>query len=41
LVRAGRFGAEDVTGLPWTEIDFPEDLDRARSVILPALQART
>jgi choline kinase len=39
LVQAGRFGAEDVTGLPWTEIDFPEDLSYARTVILPALMA--
>lgn len=40
LVRAGLFGAEDVTGLPWTEIDFPGDLDHARRVILPALEER-
>jgi len=32
-----RFGAEDVGDLPWTEIDFPEDVDRARDVILPQL----
>jgi len=32
----GSFGFEDVTGLPWTEIDFPEDVERARS-LLPAL----
>jgi choline kinase len=38
LVRAGRFGIEDVTGLPWTEIDFPEDLDHAREEIFPAIQ---
>ena len=37
LVKAGRFAAEDVTGLPWTEIDFPEDLDYGREVILPRL----
>lgn len=34
----GEFGFEDVTGLPWTEIDFPEDLRRAREHILPQLQ---
>ncbi len=28
---------QDITGLPWIEIDFPEDLDRAHEVILPAL----
>ena len=37
LVQDGRFGAEDVTGLPWTEIDFPEDLVYARDHVLPAL----
>jgi choline kinase len=42
------FAVEDVTGLPWIEIDFPEDVLRAREEILPALppdarhfQART
>lgn len=38
LVKNGHFGAEDVTGLPWTEIDFPHDLDYAAKFILPALQ---
>jgi choline kinase len=33
------FGAEDVTDLPWTEIDFHEDVDRARTVILPQLDS--
>jgi choline kinase len=37
LVRDGRFGAVDVTGVPWTEIDFPADIDYANRVILPAL----
>jgi choline kinase len=31
------FQACDVSDLPWTEIDFPEDLARARQVILPKL----
>ncbi len=31
------FGVEDVTGLPWIEIDYPDDLVRARREILPAL----
>ena len=31
------FGFEDVTGLPWIEIDFPEDVERAEQVILPRL----
>jgi choline kinase len=38
LVLAGRFGYEDVTGLPWTEIDFPEDVERAEREILPAIR---
>ena len=32
------FGFEDVTGLPWTEIDFPEDVRRARDLVLPRLE---
>lgn len=32
------FGYEDVTGLPWIEIDFPDDIARARRDILPALE---
>ena len=38
LVQAGRFGHVDVTGLPWTEIDFPEDMERAAREILPAIE---
>lgn len=38
LVKAGRFGAVDVTGIPWTEIDFPEDIQYAERVIMPALE---
>ena len=33
----GVIGYEDVTGEPWIEIDFPEDLNRARDIILPQL----
>jgi choline kinase len=33
---ANRFGFEDITGLPWTEIDFPEDVVKARA-LLPEL----
>jgi choline kinase len=29
------FGFEDITGLPWIEIDFADDVLRARSEILP------
>ena len=35
-------GFEDVTGLPWIEIDFHSDLERARRSILPRLvEAKT
>jgi choline kinase len=33
------FGFEDVSGLPWIEIDFPEDVLRAGDEILPAIRA--
>jgi len=32
------FGYEDVSGRPWIEIDFPEDVARARDEILPAIR---
>ena len=32
------FGVEDITGLPWIEIDFPSDVDRARTIVLPELR---
>jgi choline kinase len=34
-----RFAAVDISGLPWTEIDFEADVLRARNVILPQLTA--
>jgi choline kinase len=34
------FEVADVTGLPWIEIDFPADVERARQEILPRLRAR-
>ncbi|MFQ5984287.1 MAG: NTP transferase domain-containing protein [Alphaproteobacteria bacterium] len=37
----GTFGFEDITGLPWIEIDFPEDLRRAHDEILPRLKELT
>jgi choline kinase len=37
ILAADAFGFEDVTGLPWIEIDFPEDLRRARLEVLPQL----
>lgn len=33
------FGIEDITGLPWIEIDFPEDIQQAQNVILPQLKS--
>jgi choline kinase len=42
LIRADEtgnsFGFEDVTGLPWTEIDFMEDVEKAQA-LLPSLAA--
>jgi choline kinase len=31
-------GYEKIGGIPWIEIDFPEDIDRASSEILPAVR---
>ena len=33
-----RFGWEDITGLPWIEIDFPEDVEKASTQVLPSMQ---
>lgn len=38
LAAPEHFGIEDITGLPWMEIDFPEDISRAQNIILPQLQ---
>jgi choline kinase len=38
LVKERCFSAEDVTGVPWTEIDFPSDLEYANRIVLPALE---
>src|SRR6266436_3808610 len=37
LVSRQRVEAVDVTGLPWTEVDFAEDLHRAQSEVFPAI----
>lgn len=34
---AGVAGVEDITGLPWIEIDFPDDVRAAEGEILPRL----
>lgn len=36
---AGTFGYEDITGIPWIEIDFPSDLLRAEKQVLPRIIA--
>jgi choline kinase len=38
MLAGGSFGFEDVTGLPWTEIDFAEDVRRATDEVLPRLR---
>ena len=35
---SGTFGWTDISGIPWIEIDFDEDLRRAEDVILPAIE---
>ena len=35
------FGYEDITGLPWAEIDFPLDVARARKSVVPRLSEMT
>jgi choline kinase len=38
LARGGvGFGYEDISGLPWIEIDFPTDVERARRIVVPRL----
>lgn len=33
-----RFGYEEVTGIPWIEIDFPQDVARARQEVLKKIE---
>jgi choline kinase len=40
FMKEHAIGVVDVGALPWTEIDFPEDVARARDEILPAIEAR-
>ncbi len=37
LANPEQFSFEDMTGLPWLEIDFPEDVVKAKDIILPKL----
>lgn len=39
LADPARFVFEDISGLPWLEVDFPEDIERAVKEILPAISA--
>jgi L-glutamine-phosphate cytidylyltransferase len=39
LLQRTHVGWVDVTGLPWTEIDFAEDLQRAEDDVLPKVRA--
>ena len=38
LVKLGRLGCEDVTGIPWIEIDFASDLKMSREQIVSAVR---
>jgi len=35
------FGVEDITGMPWTEIDFPEDVKKAQEKIFTQLESES
>jgi choline kinase len=39
LLAARQVGYERVDGMPWTEIDFPEDVVRAEREVLPRIEA--
>ena len=38
LAQPTDFACEDVSGLPWLEVDFPEDVERAIKQILPTIR---
>ena len=38
LAAPSEFSYEDVSGLPWLEVDFPEDMERAVKQVLPAIR---
>jgi len=38
LAQTSAFDCEDVSGLPWLEVDFPEDVERAIKQILPEIR---
>ncbi len=39
LFKSCTFGCELVHDLPWTEIDFPEDIEKAERTVWPQIQA--
>lgn len=39
LIEPDRFDFTDISDIPWTEIDFSEDVARAQNIILPKLEA--
>ncbi len=39
IEQPAAFVVEDITGLPWIEIDFDADIERANAEILPRLEA--
>ena len=39
LLARAQVGFERVDGMPWTEIDFPEDVVRAEREVLPRIEA--
>ncbi|VVE41051.1 NTP transferase domain-containing protein [Pandoraea terrigena] len=41
LERGAQFETADVTGFPWIEIDYPEDVKRAADQVLPQLEPLT
>lgn len=38
---SGTFGVADITGMPWTEIDFPEDVKKAQEKIFTQLESES
>ena len=38
LAQPAAFSYEDVSGLPWLEVDFPEDIERAVKQVMPAIR---
>jgi len=39
LAQPDTFDCVDVSGLPWIEIDFPDDIERAVKEVMPAIRA--